>query len=215
MKVVVCLEASGPSAAALAALGMALKLGGPVTALSAGPAADGKAVQEACRRGASAAAEVVGATLDGVDAVLLGKALAHAASRLEAQLVLVGARSDGEGRGIVGAAVAHHLRAAYLPHVESLALEGAAEGEVLVTLRSGGRLRRLAVTLPAVLTVGSGPCPAPTGTAVPEVELIAWSSPGEAHRVRRTGIFGTLDRPKRKPQAVNSAGELLRRWRGT
>jgi electron transfer flavoprotein alpha/beta subunit len=213
VKVVVCLDASGPSAASLAALGLALRLGQPVTALSAGVAADGKSVQEACRRGASAAAEIVGPGLDGVDANLLGKALADAAAHLGAQLVLVGARSDGEGRGVIGAAVAHHLRAVYLPHVEAVSSEGAEEGEVVVTVRSAGRVRRLAVTLPAVLTVSTGaPPPASTGAAVPEVELVPWSA-AETPRVRRTGIFGTLDRPRRKPQAVNGAAELLKRWR--
>jgi electron transfer flavoprotein alpha/beta subunit len=217
MKVVVCVEPAGVSPAALAALGLALRLGPSATiiALAGGVAPDGKAVLEACQRGATGAAEVTGTGLDGVDAVLMGRALAHAASRLEAQLVLLGARSDGEGRGVVGAAVAHHLRAVYLPHVEGLSLDRAEEGEVVVTLRSAGRMRRLAAVLPAVLTVGPG-LPPPAGTpsiTPPSIERILWNSAPESPRARRTGIFGTLERPRKKAQTVHSAAELIKRWK--
>jgi electron transfer flavoprotein alpha/beta subunit len=125
--------------------------------------------------------------------------------------VLAGARSEREGRGIVGAAVAHHLGAPYLAQIEALTLESA--GEVVVTVRGGGWRRRLAVALPVVLTV------VPTGAAdraadddreAGAPEIIRIDVPGSKPN---PGLLGTLDRPKRKPEMVTSAVELVRRWR--
>jgi electron transfer flavoprotein alpha/beta subunit len=166
---------------------------------------------DACRRGAQRGMEVVGPGLDGSDPDALGRALAEAIRGLGADLILAGIRSDREGRGIIGAAVAHHLGAPYLPGVENLAIES--PGEAVVTLRLGGWRRRLAVSLPAVLTVApaaiADPIGSPHGPAeidVIRVEVLGARPP--------PALYGSLDRPRRKPETVASAVELVRRWRG-
>jgi hypothetical protein len=211
MKVVVCVDPAALGGAARAALALAARLApGTVAALAASAAPGGKGLIDARRWGAARAVEVVGPGLDGSDADALGRALAEAARGLGAELVLTGTRSDREGRGIVGAAVAHHLGAPYLANIEALAVE--APGEVVVTIRSGGWRRRLAVSLPAVLTVAASALPADAVEDSPDGE-------GEVMRIEVAGIrpspalLGTLDRFRRKPEIVASASELVKRWR--
>lgn len=212
MKVVVCVEPAALGGAARSALALAAGLPPDVsvTALAGAPAPGGKGLLDACRRGARRGVEVVGPGLDGSDADALGRALAEVARGLGAELILAGIRSDREGRGIIGAAVAHHLGAAYLPGVEALAIE--TPGEVVVTLRLGGWRRRLAVTLPAVVTVAPGVVPDPTAPphAAAEIEVIRVEVPGPRPP---PALYGALDRPRRKPETVGSAVELVRRWR--
>jgi electron transfer flavoprotein alpha/beta subunit len=227
VKVVVCVEPAAIGAAARAALVLAARLAGreanpatdsglaapeaEVAALSAAPVPGGKGLLDACRRGASRGVELVGPGLDGSDADALGRALAEAARGLGADVVLAGNRSDREGRGIVGAAVAHHLGAPYLANIESLSFE--TPGEVVVTLRAGGLRRRLAVPLPVVLTVAPSvlpPDPVPPATGPPAIEVIRVEVPGP--RPPPT-LYGALDRPRHKAETVTSAVELVRRWR--
>jgi electron transfer flavoprotein beta subunit len=216
VNVVVCVDPAGLGGAARAALSLALGLGSgvSVTAVAAASSSGRKGLLEACRRGARRGVEVIGPALDGVDSGALGKALAEVARGLPAELVLAGARSDREGRGIVGAAVAHHLGVPYLSHVEELALER--PGEVVVTLRAGGWRRRLAVDLPAVLTVSAPFLPQAedpmdeAGSRSP-IELVRVDVPGTRNN---PALLGTLDRQRRrKPEEAQSAGELVRRWR--
>jgi electron transfer flavoprotein alpha/beta subunit len=210
--IVVCVEPAGLGGASRSALALAAGLApdAAVTALAGAPAPGGKGLLDACRRGARRGVEVVGPGLDGSDADALGRALAEAARGLGAELILAGIRSDREGRGIIGAAVAHHLGVPYLAGVEDLAIE--TPGEVVVTLRLGGWRRRLAVTLPAVLTVAPGAVPDPTATphAPAEIDVIRVEVPGSRPP---PALYGSLDRPRRKPDTVASAVELVRRWR--
>jgi electron transfer flavoprotein alpha/beta subunit len=212
VKVVVCVDPAALGRAARAALTLATRLGtaAEVAALAAGSTAGGRGLGEACRGGASRAVEVVGPGLDGADADALGRALAEAARGLGAQLVLTGTHSDREGRGIVGAAVAHHLGAPYLPNVESLSVE--TPGEVVVTLRAGGSRYRLAVTLPAVLTVAPSVAAEqpPADASAAAVAVIRIDVPGERPS---PALLGALDRPRRKAETVTSAEELVKRWR--
>jgi Electron transfer flavoprotein domain len=216
VKVVVCVDPSGLGGAARAALSLAMGLGSgvSVTAVAAASSSGRKGLLEACRRGAQRGVEVVGPALDGVDAGALGRALAEVARRLSAELVLAGARSDREGRGIVGAAVAHHLGVPYLSHAEGVALE--TPGEVVVTVRTGGWRRRLAVDLPAVVTVSApflqqADDPLDAAGSGPPAEIVRVDVPGTRNN---PGLLGTLDRPRRrKPEEARSAGELVRRWR--
>jgi electron transfer flavoprotein alpha/beta subunit len=154
---------------------------------------------------------VVEVGLENLDVGALGKTLSDALVHLEADLVLCGARSDGEGRGVVPAAIAHHWKAPYLPHVEELS---ASDGEATVLVRSGGMKRRLAIKLPALLTVGAtlGVAAAPPSPAPPASVEILRLHELDDRTLNRASDLGTLEKPKRKPHAATSASDLLRRW---
>jgi electron transfer flavoprotein beta subunit len=213
MKVVVCVEPWGLSEASRAALRLAARLQphATVTALAASDGSANEALEEAQRLGAFRAAQVMESALESLDASALGRTLAAALLTLGADLVLCGARSDREGRGVVPAAVAHHWKAPYVPHVEELVVAG---GEATVVMRSGGRKRKLAVPLPAVLTVGASLAVAATpepGSHPSSVEILRLGPEGE-RTLTSLSDLGTLEKPKRKPVTVASAAELLRRW---
>lgn len=213
MRVVVCVEPWGLSDASRAALALAAKVV-PRVQLTALAATDGSAtaaLAEAQELGAFRTAQVMEESLESLDVGGLGKTLAQALLSLQADLVLCGARSDDEGRGVVPAAIAHHWKALYVPHVEELALAGA---EATVLVRSNGRKRRLAVPLPAVLTVGASLTVAPAirPDAHPlSVEILRLGDGGQ-RTLNRASDLGTLEKPKRKPVAASSASDLLRRW---
>jgi len=212
MKVVVCVEPWGLSEASRAALMMAARLQPAlVTALAATDGSAAEALAEAQRLGAVRTAQVVEVALESLDVGALGKTLSDALLHLQADLVLCGARSDGEGRGVVPAAIAHHWRAPYLPHVEELSVSG---GEALVLVRSGGKKRRLAVKLPALLTVGAtlGVGPSPPAPAPPSAVEILRLHDLDDRTLNRASDLGALEKSKRKPHAATSASDLLRRW---
>jgi electron transfer flavoprotein alpha/beta subunit len=209
-KIVVCVEPWGLSAASRAALALAARVpGAAVTALAATDNSATEALTEAQRLGAPRAAQVMELQLESLEVAALGRTLVDALRALKADLVLCGAVSDGEGRGVVPAAIAHHWAAAYVPFVEELAISGA---EATVQVRTGGRKRRLAVPLPAVLTVGASlSLPAPAAATHPApIETLQLSDPGRT--LGRASDLGTLERPRRKPVTADSAAELLRRW---
>lgn len=212
MKIVVCVEPWGLSEASRAALVMAARLK-PAQSFTALAATDGSAAQalaEAQQLGAFRTAQVMEVAMESLDAGALGKTLSDALLHLQADLVLCGARSDGEGRGVVPAAVAHHWKAPYVPHIESLSV---ADGEATVVVRSGGKKRTLAVKLPAVFTVGA--TLGVTATRAPlspsSVEILRLHDPDD-RTLSRASDLGTLEKPKRKPFAATSAADLLRRW---
>jgi electron transfer flavoprotein beta subunit len=210
MKVVVCVESWGLSAASRAALALAARLApaAEIVALSATDTNATEALTEAQRLGARRAVQVMEMAFEGLDVGALGKTLADVVRAQTADLVLCGARSDGEGRGVVPAAIAHHLGVPYVPYIEELSVAG---GEATVLVRSGGRKRRLAVALPCVLTTGAGlALPAPAPASASAIETV---KPDATMRtVGRTSDLGALDKPKRKPAAATSASDLLRRW---
>jgi electron transfer flavoprotein beta subunit len=214
MKIVVCVEARPLGEATRAAIALAARARRPpmaLIALSAGPSADASSLAEARRLGADRAVHLLDPS-DGIDADALGRALAEATRRLGADLILAGARSDGEGRGVVPAAVAHHLGVAYVPYVDELSIT--ADREVEVVLRAGGRKRRLAVPLPAVLTVGAASAPAAKAKPATEstVETLILDAPPRDAPPLRPYPLGTLERPKRKPAAAPNAAELVKHW---
>jgi electron transfer flavoprotein alpha/beta subunit len=213
MKIVVCIEPWGLSEASRAALALAAKLqAAEVTALAVTDGTASQPLEEAQRLGAARAAQVIETSLESFDAGVLGKTLAQALVRLEADLVLCGDRSDAEGRGIVPAAIAHHWKAPYVPLVEALAIAGR---EATVLVRSGGRKRTLALPLPAVLTVGASltvPPPPVSEDPTSAIEIIRLDDPGD-RTLNHASDLGTLDRPRRRPIAVTSAADLIKRWR--
>jgi electron transfer flavoprotein alpha/beta subunit len=214
MKAVVCVEAGPLSDAARAALALAVKLRGELTsiiALAASPKPAPEALVAARRLGADRAVQLLDPGLDDTDIDALGRSLAYAVRILEGGVVLAGARSDGEGRGIVPAAIAHHLRVPYIAYVEELVVSGK---EAKVLLRAGGRKRRLAVPLPAVLTTGAASALAasPREGGDVTIETIAIEAHADDTRPIRVYPLGQLERPRRKPATASSPAELVRRW---
>jgi electron transfer flavoprotein beta subunit len=213
MKVVVCVEPWGLSEASRAALALAARAcpPGTVTALAASATSAAETLAEAQELGAFRTAQVMEESLENLDVSGLGKTLAQALLTLNADLVLCGARSDDEGRGVVPAAVAHHWKSVYVSHVEEVTLAG---NEVTVLVRSNGRKCRLAVTLPAVLTVGASLTVPPStkpGAHPSSVEILRLGDAGQ-RTLNRASDLGALEKPKRKPEAATSASDLLRRW---
>ncbi len=155
MIVLVCLESPSPSPASRAALRLARGMGddAEVVVLSAGSAEKCPSLEWARQsEGVRRVVQVRGATLDTADFLTLGMVLAEAARHLEAGLVLAGDRSDGEGQGLVPAAIAHHLRAPHFARVMAAEFPPARNDVVQATVRSGGRLCKITSPLPVVLT---------------------------------------------------------------
>jgi electron transfer flavoprotein beta subunit len=223
MKIVVCLHASraAPGAAGDARLGtddahalaLALGLGAQhtITAVLAGPAADEGPLRRALSAGATRAVRLVGEDYAASDFHTLGQALATAIKRVGADLVLAGARSDDDGLGAVPASVARHFGALHVAFIESLTAAG--DDAVEITVRGGGRLRRLRVSLPAVLSVVSS---GPEASALPEnaekrpaIEVLSLVDPDATVVRRRTELLGQPELPLRATEEVQSATALV------
>ena len=221
MKIVVCLHAAkgaptelGVDDAQALALALGLGDGHTVTALLAGSAAEQAPLARALAAGAARAVRVVGEDYGAADFHTLGQALGTAIKRLGADLgdllILAGARSSDDGVGAVPAALARHLGAPYVASVESLA---SATSGVEISVRGGGRRRRLLVPLPAVLSVvASGP----TAPALPDVagprpaiEVLSLVDPEATVVRRRTELLGQPELPQRATEEVASAEALV------
>jgi electron transfer flavoprotein alpha/beta subunit len=113
---------------------------------------------------------------------------------------------------VLPAAVAHHLKVPFICCIEEAHADGAA---ITVTLRTGGRRRRLAITLPAVITVSGFALasPVPDGQhASVEVMGLADLAIDRATITHREGLTGALEKSRLRVTSVKSADELLRRW---
>jgi electron transfer flavoprotein beta subunit len=232
VKIVVCLHAprgAGPGPAQADdtglglddayALAMALALPGDhtVIALLAGLAADEAPLRTALAAGASRAVRVVGEDFGGADFHTLGQALGTAIKRTGADLVLAGARSDDDGLGAVPAALARQMGAGalHVACIEGLApAQGPGVGGVEITVRGGGKRRRLRVPLPAVLSVVASGAAPPTlpqraGEAAPSVEVVSLVDPEATVVRRRTELLGQPELPQRAPVEVASADALV------
>jgi electron transfer flavoprotein alpha/beta subunit len=221
VKIVVCLHAPPGTAAAPGALGLddahalAMALGlGPahtVTALLAGSAADAAPLHRALAAGVARAVRVIGEDFGAADFHTLGQALGTAVKRLGADLVLTGARSDDDGLGAVPAALARQLAALHVACIESLA--PAAEGGVEISVRGGGRLRRLRLPLPVVLSVvapGHGaPRLSEAAASPPAIEILSLVDPEATVVRRRTELLGQPELPQRVLEEVTSANALV------
>jgi electron transfer flavoprotein alpha/beta subunit len=215
VRIVVCLNAAPAGAAAVApgdrrALALALALPGDreVIALLAGSAEDAAPLQAALTAGADRAARIPGQSSSSTDFHTLGKCLASAATNLRADLVLTGARADAEGLGALSAVVARQMRLPHLANVE--ALELLPDRRLAVTVRGGGLHRRLAVTLPAALSVAGSAAlvPAPRD-ALPAIEILAPIDPEATVLRRRTEILGESITAPRDTKTVATAAELI------
>ena len=195
------------------ALALALGLGAPhaVTALLAGPPADACPLERALAAGAARAVRLVGEDFGSADFHTLGQALGAAIKRLGADLVLTGARSDDDGLGAVPASIARQVNALHVACIESLAAAG--DDAVEITVRGGGKRRRLRVPLPAVLSVVA------TGPAAPELptldraasalEVLSLIDPEATVVRRRTELLGQPELPQRATEEAASADALV------
>jgi electron transfer flavoprotein beta subunit len=125
-----------------------------VAAVTVGPERADAALRQALVYGADAAVRVWDHRLAGADSFAVARVLAAVASRLGADLVLLGTRSVDSGSAAVGAAIAEHLG---LPFVSDVVSVSVADGSV-VAVRAGdaGRRDELSAPLPAVLAVDEG-----------------------------------------------------------
>jgi Electron transfer flavoprotein, beta subunit len=143
--------------------------------------------------------QVQDSTLDEADFLTLGMVLAEAARHLEARVVLAGEHSDGEGQGMVPAALAHHLRAPLLARVEAVQ-SPATDDEVLqVTVRSAGRLCKVTCPLPVVLatppglaSVGSQPTEGKKSSPAVETLSLAQLGIDASRLVPRPDLLGAI-----------------------
>jgi electron transfer flavoprotein alpha/beta subunit len=220
VRIVVCVNArhgAGPDEdlgaddAHALALAFAMGEGHERTAVLAGLAAEEAPLRRALATGARRAVRVVGEDFRSADFHTLGQALATAIKRVGADLVLAPARSEDDGLDAMPAALARQLGALHVACVEHVADAG--DGAVEVTVRGGGRVRRLRVPLPAVISIiASGPAPsAPTASAdaATAVEVISLVDPEATVVRRRTELLGQPELPARTRQDVASAAELV------
>src|SRR5262249_6512377 len=137
--------------------------------------------------------------------------LGTAVKRIGADLVLTGARSDDDGLGAVPAALARQLGMLHVACIESLA---AAEGSVEISVRGGGKRRRLRVPAPAVLSVVASSRAAPELADAarglpPTIEVISLVDPEATVVRRRTELLGQPELPQRPTEEVTSAEALV------
>jgi electron transfer flavoprotein beta subunit len=216
MKVLVCLEGPQPGRASTTALALALALPAEaeITVLTAA-ADDASAWHPApVPAGVARLVRLIDPALGQGDFLTLGLAMAMAARRIGAQLVLTGARTDDEGLGAVPAALARHLDAPLLTRVDSV--DGATADSPCATIRGGGLVRVMKIRLPAVLSVAAlaliptTPPPARAGTATVETWSLADLGLDPAVIFRRGDGLGVFRPAAGKTAVISSAAELLR-----
>lgn len=158
---------------------------------------------------------VKGGALAGADHVTRGWVLAEAVGRLKPDLILAGTASDDEGRGMVPAALAHHL---HLPIVASAQDVVPAGDGFAVTLYGGGQRIQLNYQCPLVVTAAPGwPDVASRNDGPsPDWEELSLADLGvdENQLLRRPDMLGDLQPPPGKPEVV-SLDVLVTRWLGS
>jgi electron transfer flavoprotein beta subunit len=194
------------------AAALAFGAGHSVTALLAGPPAHEGPLRLALGAGAARAVRLVGEDFASADFHTLGQALATAAKRAGAELVLTGARSEDDGLGAVPASIARHLGGA--PHVACVeSVTAAAPDAVEVVVRGGGRRRRLRVPLPAVLSVVAPGTAAPVLPAAsgepPQIEILSLVDPEATVVRRRTELLGQPELPTRPTEEAATAAAFV------
>ncbi|HVZ71707.1 MAG TPA: hypothetical protein VHJ20_04970 [Polyangia bacterium] len=226
MKVIVCLHAPRTRDAAAFSLGAddvaalvaarGLGDGHAVTAVLPGLMADEAPLRRALAAGVSRAVRVVGEDFGSADFHTLGQALATAIKRVGADLVLAPARSEDDGLDATPAALARQLGAVHVACVEEVG--PIVDGGVEVTVRGGGRVRRLRVPLPAVLSViATGPTPPAlpeAGNAASAIEVISLVDPEATVVRRRTELLGQPELPTRETSTATSAQAFVAALRG-
>lgn len=186
-----------------------------VTVATVGPAErEDATLDHALDRGADRAVRVWDPGLEGVDYHGVAQVLAAAARWLGFDLILGGDRSDDEGGGAVGPAVAEALA---VPHVTSTLDVSLAGATALVTRRDAGYLRALRVPLPALVTVLASPAPEPAATGGRgTIEVLALETLGiRAPELRaRLSCLGAAEAaPRPAANVLAHPAELIARLR--
>jgi electron transfer flavoprotein beta subunit len=128
--------------------------GAEVIVVSAGPDRVTQVLREALARGADRAIHVSGAALATAEAPATAAALAHALRGEVVDLVLTGLQSDDQGFAEVGVVLAEALG---IPHTTIVVRLEIVDRTLRVTRElEGGWFQRIAMPLPALLTLQSG-----------------------------------------------------------
>jgi electron transfer flavoprotein alpha/beta subunit len=166
--------------------------------------------------GANRVVHLCDPAFEAADAFGIGMALAAAARKLQADVMVAGNAGDQNGFGLIPAALAHHWNAHILSGVESASWDDAA-GELITTTRAGGKRLQLGWKSPVVLTVpapsvGQNELPA-TDSMVPieklnlaDVELKPSHLDYGHDRLASTGPATT------RSETLNSIDELVTCW---
>ena len=127
-----------------------------MTAVLVGTDQQTEPLVDALAAGAHRAVRIDGEDVTNADFHSFGQISAAAIKRLGADLVLAGMGPDDGGLAAVPAGMARQLGFVHVSGIEAMAsapAEANGASAVDVTVRGGGRKRRLRVTLPAVLSV--------------------------------------------------------------
>jgi electron transfer flavoprotein alpha/beta subunit len=216
MKIAVAFAVDGDDAATAYALSVAASLA---------PAA---ALQGVCATGASAAATKTCAARIGIEraAILCHPALADTGERVRgaalaalsrhvgADLVLFGVPAAEDTFGLFPAAVAHTLKVPGAFRVGTIAADPDHADAVLATLRLAGKLRRLRVRLPAVLSLLPQPVkPRPVAARAVQVTTYDLAQLGldTATLPEDPNAAATRTALQRKPATIGDVATLLTR----
>jgi len=223
MRIVVCLRPGLPDAdnrrCNVPALTAAVSLAATHEIVALLPDSIGRLelLHQALAAGAARAVRLIDDQMSTTDFHGLGQLIATAVRHLGTDLVLMGSPFDDEGVGAMSAAVAKHLGVVHVARVEAIAA-GSRDGTVEITVRGGGRKRRLALTAPAVLSVVAAPQTAVTETLLPvgttanpeTIETMTLSDPEATVVRRRTEHLGRPELSERRAvTTVSSAAELV------
>jgi electron transfer flavoprotein beta subunit len=220
VNVLVCVASPQASRACRAAFALAGRLGNDahVTILSAGHERNNPVFDEIRCPGFMRAVHLFDPALASADALVLGVVLGQAARWAQAEVVLTGTATDQEGRGLVPAALAHHLGANILSGVEDVAYDRAAADEIVAVRCARGQRLRLAFKFPVVLAVSPSAAPGPplpdTATAAAAVEAITLAQLGITpdQLAAEPDRLGTLGPATGKPEVLASVDDLVARW---
>ena len=134
---------------------------GEVVVCSAGPSRVQQVLREALARGADRAIHVEDTSLASADAFSCAGALASAMAEEAFDLVLTGLQSDDQGHGQTGVILAERLGIPHSTIIMEIQVQESSTGSGQAALRvkrelEGGWFQRVAMPLPALLTIQSG-----------------------------------------------------------
>jgi electron transfer flavoprotein alpha/beta subunit len=175
------------------ALDLGAGMGAPVTAIAIGPARrEDRVLAMALRAGCERAVRISDEGLDELDYLGLAHVLAAAVRHVGAKVIACGDRSQDEGSGAVGPAVAELLEAAHLTGIARVTVDGT----VLLAERAvGGVLQRFRCAPPVVLCTTPPPLAsaAPVTKAAPDDDEEAPRDTRRAAALVRVATIEELD----------------------
>lgn len=152
-----------------AAIDLGSRLDVPVIAIAVGPARrEERVLAMALRAGCARAVRIDDSQLGDVDYLGLAQVLAAAVKHVGARIVVCGDRSQDEGAGAIGPAVAELLDWSHLTGVVRQAIEG---DELVVVRQADTAHQRFRIPLPAVLCVTAPPLAGPVVPEPPKPDL--------------------------------------------